>query len=751
MRRWTMLVLMLLVAAVMLASPAAAEKLTIDRIYGDTSLSGPTPRGVRISPDGKRVGFLRGRDTDQYQLDLWVYEIDKHKTRMLVDSKMIVPEEKLSDAEKARRERARTASLKGILTYAWSPDGAKLLFPLGDTLYLYDLRAKPDAAVRKFATGEGAIDPKISPKGHYASFVRDQNLYVVDLATGAQRQLTTDGAGTLHNAEAEFVAQEEMDQSSGYWWARNDSLIAFKQYDESPVPSVKRFEVYPDRTEVIEQRYPAAGDSNVIVRLGLIRPTGGDVRWIDLGSDPDIYLARVDWVPDGKTVTYQRESRDQKRLELIAVDVATLSQRTLLTETSQTWINLNDDLRFLKKQPAFIWASERTGFNHLYLYSLDGALIHPLTAGDWNVDGLLAVDEPAGRVYLSSNRDAIIDHQIYTVRLDGSNAHDPSRISQGDGIHGASFARDAARVSLYVEGYSNPLTPPQASIRAADGRFLAWIEENRLDEKHPYWRYRDMHVTPEFGTLTAEDGQTLEYRLLKPPDFDPARRYPVFINVYGGPGSQTVSRGWGDLFGQYMAQQGFIVFGLDNRGSGRRGRRFSDPIYGRLGDVEVRDQLVGVRWLKQQPFVDVARIGVFGWSYGGYMTLMMLAKAGGDLAAGVAVAPVSEWQLYDTHYTERYLGTPQENAAGYDSSAVFGSLANIKAPLLLVHGMADDNVLFTNSTQVMAALQKQGQQFRLMTYPGGKHGLSTTTMRKHVRHLIADFFVEMLKPGDAGK
>jgi len=751
MRRSVTLLLMSILGLLLLSSAAAAEKLTIDRIFGDTSLTGPTPHGVKISPDGKRVGFLRGRDNDQYQLDLWTYDLDGHKTRLLVDSKKLVPEERLSDAEKARRERARTASLHGILDYEWAPDGRRLLFPLGDALYLYDLKAKPGAAVRKVVEGAGMLDPKISPKGRYVSFVRDQNLFVIELTTGKERQLTADGSGSLHNAEAEFVAQEEMGQYTGYWWAPNDSAIAFKQYDESPVPAVKRFEIYPDRTEVIEQRYPAAGDSNVIVRLGLLRPEGGAARWIDLGPNLDIYLARVDWTPDGKTLTYQRESRDQKRLDLVAVDAATLTQKTLLTETSKTWINLNDDLHFLSKQPAFIWASERNGYKHLYLYGLDRKLIRSLTDGDWNIDDLLAVDETAGLVYFSANRDAVIDKQIYTVRLDGKTVREPVRVSQGDGWHEAAFARDAKKVSLYVEYYSSPLTLPQTSIRGPDGRWLAWIEENRLDDKHPYWPYREGRVTPEFGALKAEDGQPLEYRLYKPLNFDPAKRYPVFITVYGGPGGQTATRGWGDLFDQYMAQQGYIVFTLDNRGSARRGRKFSDPIYGRLGDIEVRDQLVGIRWLKEQPFVDPARIGVFGWSYGGYMTLMMLARAGNDLAAGVAVAPVTEWRLYDTHYTEHYLGTPQANASGYDSSAVFGALASITAPLLVVHGMADDNVLFRNSTELMAALQTQGKQFRLMTYPGGKHGLSTPAMRKHVHHLIADFFDEKLKPGETGR
>lgn len=726
------------------AQVAGSQPLTIERIYGDTSLSGVSPRGVKISPDGKRVGYLRGRKDDQYQLDLWVCDAKDHKPHLLVDSKSLLPQERLSEVERARRERARTASFRGILNYHWSFDGQKLLFPLGDTLYLCEFDASMNATLRRLVGGASVIDPQISPNAGFVSFVRDQNLFVIDLSTGGERQLTIDGGGTVHNAEAEFISQEEMGESRGYWWAPDDSQIAFKQYDESPVPIVRRFEIYADSTSIVEQRYPGAGESNVIVRLGIVSPLGGDVRWIDLGENPDIYLPRVKWLPDGKSVSYQRQSRDQKLLELVAVDAATLAQRVVLRETSDTWVNLHDDLHFLERRAEFVWSSERNGYNHLYLYGVDGTLIRSLTAGEWNVDGLLDIDESSGLVYFASNRDTIIDKQVYTVHLDDPPG-EPALISSGSGWHDATFPDEADTVSLYVDRFSNPDTPPQTSVRGPDGTFLAWIEENRLDEGHPYWRHAALHVSPEFGTIPAEDGQLLQYGMLKPPQFDPSKRYPVILSVYGGPTSQSVSRSWTDMFSQYLAQQGYIVFELDNRGTSRRGRRFSDALYRRMGDVEVRDQLTGVDWLKRQSYVDPSRIAVNGWSYGGYMAVMLLAKGGDRIAAAVAGAPVTDWRDYDTHYTEHYLDRPQDNPEGYDSSAVFGSLAGIKSPLLVIHGMADDNVLFVNTTELMSTLQKQGTQFRLMTYPGGKHGLSTPAMQKHVHHLMIDFFDEVLK------
>lgn len=727
--------------AILLAclSPAMAGKLELDRLFSDPALSGPAPRDVQISPDAARVTFLRGKDSDQNQLDLWEYNLEDRALRLMVDSAVLEPNgEQLSDAEKARRERARTAGLHGIVDYQWSPDGKRLLFPVNGDLYLYDLAGRRTQQLTREAD---ALDPKFSPKGRYVSYVSGQNLWVIELGNGKATQLTHDGKGTVHDGEAEFVAQEEMDRRTGYWWAPDESLIAFERFDERGVPVVRRFEVYPDRTDVVEQRYPAAGDPNVRVRLGLIAPHGGPPRWIDLGKNPDIYLVRVEWLPDSKRISYQRMQRSQQRLDLQLVNVADLQQRTLLTETSRTWINLNNDLHFLKDRPAFIWGSERSGWHHLYLYDLDGKLLHPISVGEWNLDGVLAVDEKAGLVYVSSNKDAVPDKQIYALKLDGSDAAEPRRISKRGGWHDARFAKDA---SFYIDTFSDPATPPQTSVHKSDGSFVAWIEQNALDAGHPYWPYRDSHVLPVFGTLRADDGQTLHYRVYKPLGFDPGRSYPVMLHFYGGPTAQMATDAWPDLFDEYMAQHGFVVFTLDNRGMARRGRAFSDPIYHQLGDVEVADQRAGIAWLKSQPWVDASRIGTFGWSYGGYLSTMMLARDSSELAGGVAVAPVTDWRLYDTFYTERYLSLPRDNEAGYTRSAVFAWLDGLTSPLLLIHGMADDNVLFLNSTRLMAALQQRGTQFSLMTYPGGKHGLSTPAMKKHAFTAIAEFFQQQI-------
>lgn len=727
---------LLLAAAMTLAPAAHAEKLTLEAITGGAPLSGPSLMKPAISPDGTRVTFLRGKENDRFQLDLWEYHVAEGATRPLVDSAVVLPgDEVLSDEEKARRERQRIAAFRGIVEYQWAPDSQSLLFPLGGELYLYDLREGVANPVRKLTSGTGfATDPKISPQGKFVGFVRERNLWVIELATGRELQLTDDGGDTIGNGVAEFVADEEMGRHTGYWFAPDDSAVAFTRIDESPVPVQKRYEMYADRTEVVEQRYPAAGDPNVRISLhvadlasmragqaGVDKPAKLSVADVDLGPEADIYLARVQWRAPG-VLTFQRQSRDQRKLELVEATLAGGKQRVLLTETSATWVPLHDGLRFLG-DGRFLWISERSGFEHLQLHAADGKFERALTSGEWVVDALLGVDEAAGLAYIAGTKESPLEKHVYAVPLAGG---EPRRLSRAPGMHEAAFSANA---SVFVDLWSNPETPPQTELFKADGSKLATLVANDLaDPAHPYAPYRAAHRPVEFGQMSAADGEVLHYSLIKPEGFDPAKKYPVVVFVYGGPAAQTVTRAWPGradaLFDQYLAQQGYVVFSLDNRGTPRRGAKFGGALYGKQGTVEVEDQVAGVEFLRKQPWVDPARIGVHGWSNGGYMTLMLLAKASSHYACGVAGAPVTDWALYDTHYTERYMDHPERNPAGYREASVFTHLDGLRSKLLLVHGMADDNVLFTNSTKLMSELQKRGTPFELMTYPGAKHGLS---------------------------
>jgi dipeptidyl-peptidase 4 len=418
-----------------------------------------------------------------------------------------------------------------------------------------------------------------------------------------------------------------------------------------------------------------------------------------------------------RNLSFQRQSRDQQTLELIIVDLDNQTQRVILTEREDTWVNLHDDLHFLSDMPAFIWSSERSRYRHLYLHDLQGELIRQLTAGDWAVDELKGVDEELGLVFFTAAEVSPLEKHLYRQSLVTSSPEIVSRISRRSGWHDIRMDRQAR---VYVDTYSNTDQPPQFSLHTADGERLAWLIENRVTGDHPYAQFRDGHRPTRFGSLTGPDEQILHYRIIKPTDFDPDKRYPVFFHVYGGPTHRLATNSWSrrHLIDQYMARRGYIVFTLDNRGIVRQGKAFQDAAYLKLGRIEMVDQMIGLDWLRSQDYVDPERIGVFGWSYGGYLALMAIAQYPGDFAASVAVAPVTDWALYDTHYTERYLGTPQDQPEVYSKGNVLTYAHQIRDPLLLIHPMADDNVLFTHSTLLMQELQEQIIPFDLMTYPG---------------------------------
>jgi dipeptidyl-peptidase-4 len=727
------------------AGAARAAELTIDRLFDAPALAGPTIVGLRISPDGSSVTYLQGKAENKDRLDLWAYDLKTRHARLLVDSRALAPvDAKLSDEEIGRRERQRTAALSGILEYSFAPSGRALLFPLDGRLYYYDLSKATQNPVRALTPSDAfATDASISPQGGYVAYVRDQNLHVYDLAAGTDRTLTQDGGGTVKNGLAEFVAQEEMGRRSGYWWAPDDRHVAFVRVDESPVKPTERFEITADNVETFTQRYPTTGGPNVSVRLGVADVRTGAVSWIDLGSDQDIYLARVDWLPGGKTVAIQRESRDQRRLDLLFGDIGNGESRLVLSETSASWVELNDEISFLKKTKEFVWASDRDGFTHLYLYDYDGHLVRPLTAGKWCVDDFRAraikgIDEKKRVIYFSATEKSPVERQLYRASLDGGDPTRPVRVSADDGVHTVVMSRNT---QVYVDAFTSRSQPPQVSVRSADGGLITYLLENRLDERHPDAPYVADNAVPDFGTIAAADGQALYYRVFKPAHFDPTKRYPAIVDVYGGPGVQRVVDSWtGASFTQILTRAGYVVFQLDNRGSASRGTAFQAPIHGRLGEVEVADQVQGARWLAAQSYVDAARIGVWGWSYGGYMTLMLMFKAPEVFAAGVSGAPVTDWTLYDTHYTERYLERPAENAVGYEASSVLPYAKDLRGRLLVMHGMSDDNVLFLNSTKLFRRLQDLGKPFDVMVYPGAKHGLLRAHDGRHAYAAILAFF-----------
>ncbi len=631
MRKWWIgLALLGFGAPAMAAEPdRPAPALTLERVFASPDLAGAQPRAMKLSPDGKWLTVLRNRDDEKERFDLWAMDTTTGEWRMLVDSKKLGSGAELSEAEKMQRERARIGGIRGIVSYDWAPDSKAILVPLDGDLYLAGL----DGDVRRLtATEGGELNPDLSPGGRYLSFVRDQNLVLVDLATGKERPLTTTGGGTQHWGEAEFVAQEEMDRTAGYWWAPGDGRIAVEWFDEAPVGIVSRAAIGAEGTKVYDQRYPKAGTPNVLVGLHILDPETGSAVKADLGEDPDIYLARAQWAWGGKALLVQRQSRDQKILDLLKVDPATGRSELLFSEKSgeRSWVNLSGALT-PTRDGGLIWWSERDGHGHLYRWK--AGKWTQLTKGDWEVAQLLNVDEDAGRIYFLGNRDGVLERHLYV--LDTRHGNAITRLTEAGWWNGATM--DGAGTRAIVTR-SNPGQPPQTYLADANGKRLAWINENAVaDAGHPYHPYLAGHRERSFGTIKAADGTDLHWEMVTP-KLEPGKRYPVFFQHYGGPSVQTVSRQWGGALQQYLVAQGYIWFQLDNRGTPNRGKAFEDHLYRAMGGVEVEDQVAGVDYLKTLDFVDPKRVATFGWSYGGYMTLKLLEAAPGVFAAGVAGA-----------------------------------------------------------------------------------------------------------------
>jgi len=716
-------------------TPAAPGALTLARVFGNPDLSGPQPRSLKLSPDGTLLTYLKPRADEKERLDLWARDTRTGEERMLVDSKRVGSGAELSEAEKMQRERARIGGSKGIVAYDWAPDGKSILVPLDGDLYLAGL----DGTVRRLTnTPGGELNPVVSPRGGFVSFVRDQNLFAMPLGGDAAHAVTTGGAGTVHFGEAEFVAQEEMDRRTGYWWSPDEQHIAVERFDEAPVHVFTRAAIGASGTKTFEQRYPAAGTPNALVELYVVRPDGTGQVKVDLGTDPDIYLARVDWTPDGKTLLVQRESRDQKTLDMLSVDPATGKSHVLFTERAgdRSWLNLSDVHPL--KDGSLIWRSERTGYGHLYRFK--SGHWTQLTSGDWVVTDVVGIDEAKGRVFFTGTKDDVLESHVYSVDL----AHPGkiSRLTERGWTNSATMDDAASRLIVYR---SNPAQPTQVYLADAAGKRLSWINENAIGPGHPYYPFLASHQPTRFGTIKAADGTDLYYEMITP-KLEPGKKYPVFYIHYGGPGTgQQVTRGWQGALPQYLVSQGWIYFQIDNRGSYNRGKAFEDQIYHAMGTVEVADQLAGAEFIKSQPFVDPAKVATYGWSYGGYMSLKMLEKTPGVYAAAVSGAPVTDWQLYDTHYTERYLGDPAKDPQSYATSQAFEDADKIKDPLLLIHGMSDDNVFLDNSLKVVSRMQATDTPFEMMFYPGYTHRVGGPGISEHVWGTILDFLDRNVK------
>lgn len=727
-------------AILVVSSSAAQDGLTIRQITENGDLNGLIPRGLKFSPDGSRVTFLSGSENDARVLDLWEYNIADKSSRLLVKASDITGgNEILSEEERGRRERMRITNL-GIVDFSWSKDGKQLLFPLGGDLYQYSLS---DGKTNRLTDNPAyELDSRFSPQGNYVSFIENNNIHIIDVKSNESRTMTVSSSPTVKNGVAEFIAMEEMDRDTGYWWSNDEKYIAYISFDEKGIDERGRYEIVRDGFNVLNERYPRAGTNNVVVKLGIMDIASGETTWVGLGNNEDIYIPRVSWVPDSSGIFFQQQNRAQTRLELNFADARTAVSRNVLVENSDTWINLNHSLTFLKNGKEFLWQSERSGFNHIYRYRTDGSLINQLTDGDWVVTGSVKVDENEEDVFFSGNVTSYLERHLYKVELSGDKQTSPTKISDTEGWHVVTFSGGG---DSYIDRFSNPETPTQVSIHNMNGDRLMWVEENKLGKDHPYFPYLDQHVDPVFGSINNKYGDELHYRMYKPTNMEAGKKYPVIFALYGGPGSQLVNKTWGNPLHQVWAQDGYIVFTLDNRGTSNKGTKFAGALYHHMGKVEVEDQVAGAEYLKTLDFVDADRMAVQGHSYGGYMVLMSMFTAPDTFKVGVSGAPVTDWRLYDTHYTERFLGHPDQGDA-YEKSSVFPYIDGLKGKLLILHGLADDNVLFNHTSMLLDEMQQRAVQFDFMAYPGQTHRLGSDRMRRrHVYETMKRYFDDHLK------
>jgi dipeptidyl-peptidase-4 len=700
---------------------AQKKPVTLDTVAQFDRTGGRGGAAPVWAPDGKRFASIRGGKVMLYEVDA---KADKELLALdpLEKAAIQPPETQRFDWQNRRVSED---------SVQWSDSGQQLLLSVrGDLFLVTPASGKWDQLT---ATAEPEHDPKLSPDGTRVAFRRAHDLYSMELASRQITRLTEDGNPTLLNGELDWVYPEELDLGTAYWWSPDSKQIAYLQLD------VAREMIYPQvsltglRAIAEPERYPQAGTANADVRVGVMPAGGGNTRWMVLGETRGYLIARVYWAPDSSKLAIERFTRVQNQLDLMLAETSSGSAKSILHESDPYWINHNDLFHFLSNGE-FIWGSERDGFQHLYLYGQDGKQRKRLTEGNWEVTSLAGVNESTQTLYFVSSETSPLERQLYSIKLSGK---DRKKISQGAGTHAISMSPTA---EYYVDTFSSITEPPRRTVHASDGA------------ERSVYREADRRLTDEYDILPTEvvtfkgsQGTLFYARLIKPANFRAGEKYPAIVMVYGGPGAQSVRNSWaGATWDQALAQRGFVIWQMDNRGSRGRGHAFEAPIYHRMGKTELADQLEGIHYLEGQGFVDPARIGIYGWSYGGYMTLYSLLNAPDVFKAGIAGAPVTSFRNYDTIYTERYMGLPSENAEGYRASSAKEYADKLKAKLLMVHNIEDDNVLFQNTMQMAEAFERSGKLFDMVLYPMKTHGV-TGELRKQLLEKTTDFFEKNLK------
>ena len=692
--------------------------------------SAPLATGIEWRPDSKGFRFERG--DRQY-----FYDIEAKQTRELPDCKRLcqgaapVPEPAAFEWQNRGVKESEAQ---------WCSDNRHMLVKFKGDLFWMDTAAGATAPIRQLTrTLYDEADPKLSPDCKYASFRKDYDLYSLNVESGALNAITEGGNAEKMNGRLDWVYPEELQIPTAHWWSPDSEHLAFLQFDMAMVPAYPQADYLADPPRPEPERYPKAGEPNPGVRLGIVHRSGSEPHFVNLGDPRKHLIARVSWLPDGKHLAVQRLNRIQNELTLFFVNAETLEAEQILTEKDEYWVNLSNDFAFLPSLNAFLWTSENTGYRHLYIYFLKDRYAKQLTKGEWEVSEVLGVDAAEQTAFFLATEKSPLERHVYALKLDGGEMR---RLSSAEGTWDATLSPDGA---WWVSRHSSVTMPPNQEVYTATGQKSAVLTERDTTIPNSY------NVLPtEFHTVKLADGTTLYGRLIRPAGFQGGRKYPVIVQVYGGPHAQSVRNVWSGLtMDQVYAHHGFAIWQLDNRGTSGRGHIFETPVARKLGVVELADQLKGIDFLKKTGFVDEKRIGVNGWSYGGYMTLNCLLNAADTFKAGISGAPVVDWRFYDSIYTERYMDLPEANPEGYDLGSLLSKAGNLKASLLMIHNLWDDNVHFQNSLQMIDRLQKAGKQFQLMLYPQKTHGV-TGDAEKHMQRLMLDFFLGELKGEGTG-
>jgi dipeptidyl-peptidase-4 len=701
---------------------AAKRPITIHDVVTVHRASIPSPNW---RPDGQAFAYEEnGR--------VWLYDVGARNATEWFDEDKLTKQLGKTQRENGDRPfnwQNRRVDTSGM---QWFPDGKSLLVPApGDSFIAVEGDSKPKEIISDI--GEENV-PTLAPDGRSVLFRKNSNLFVRDLMSRKTVQLTSDGTSILLNGQLDWVYPEELDLGTAFWWSPDSKQIAYMQFDVSKEFLYPHSDLLGLRAVYEPQRYPQAGTPNAKVKVGVVSAEGGPTTWMQVGNTANTLITRINWLPDSKTLGIQRMNRIQNHLDFLFANAANGSVRTVLSEQDKFWINTSDDLRFLQAKPAFLWSSERSGFRHLYLYSTTGELIRQLTSGNWQVNKVIALNEDAGYVYYTSTEASPLQDQLYRVSLQGGA---PERLSRSDGMH-AIFSDDRGR--NYLDTFSSLTSPPESTLHDGSGAQLAVFRraDRSIENEYQLW-------PEETVTVTLKDGTVLYAHLIKPDHFNSDSKYPAIVFIYGGPQAQVNHDAWSGIsWEQALADRGFVIWKLDNRGSMGRGHAFESPVYREMGRVELSDQRAGIEKLLSMGFVDKNRIGIYGWSYGGYMTLYSLLHAPDLFKVGVAGAPVTDWHNYDTIYTERYMGLPSENPEGYKKSSNVLAAGNLKGKLMIVCNFEDDNVLFQNTMQMMTALRRANKQFAFSLYPQKTHGV-TGELREGMLEQMTEFFERNLK------